>query len=268
MAKEKSLVPVKEKELQTFDPGRDVQNAQAAAKALMTVIDATKPLIMQGKRYLYFEHWQTIARFFNSTVGIDKTEKSENGYIAHAVVYNQQGIVIGGAEASCMKDERNWNGKPDFQLRSMAQTRAMAKALRSIYGFVAVLAGVEATPAEEMNGDIELRQAPKLALQTPKVEKIHYVSTASVEAEIKNAITLQQALEVKKRMQTAPIKPIELPNLQKKINDKIEMLGGVSPAAKMMKKGLEAEKKPDLMKEAKKVFQPEEQEIDVKDIPF
>lgn len=137
-----------------FDPAQQVEYAQKAAKALMTIIEATKPLTMQGKRYLYFEHWQTVARFFNTTVGIDGTTQTDKGYIAKAVVYDKNGVVIGGAEASCMKDEMNWKNKPDFQLRSMAQTRAMAKALRSIYGFVAVLAGVEATPAEEMSEHI------------------------------------------------------------------------------------------------------------------
>ena len=57
---------------------------------------------------------------------------------------------MGAAEAECNSVEANWRNKPDFQIRSMAQTRAMAKALRSKYGFVAVLAGAEATPAEEM----------------------------------------------------------------------------------------------------------------------
>ena len=146
---EKSLTPIVSENngLVNFDPQTQVEYAQKAAKALMVVIDATKPLVMQGKRYLYFEHWQTVARFFNTTVGITETIKDSHGYIAKAAVYNNQGLIIGGAEASCMNDEKNWKGKPELQLRSMAQTRAMAKALRSIYGFVAVLAGVEATPA-------------------------------------------------------------------------------------------------------------------------
>lgn len=145
----KVTVP-QENQISNFDPASQVEFAQKAATALMVVIDATKPLIMQNKRYLYFEHWQTIARFFNTTVGTTETIKDPNGYIAKAAVYNKDGVIIGGAEASCMKDELNWKSKPDFQLRSMAQTRAMSKALRSIYGFVAVLAGIEATPAEEM----------------------------------------------------------------------------------------------------------------------
>ena len=44
---------------------------------------------------------------------------------------------------------------PLFQLRSMAQTRAAAKALRNALAWVVVLAGYRPTPAEEMDGMIE-----------------------------------------------------------------------------------------------------------------
>ena len=44
---------------------------------------------------------------------------------------------------------------PRFQLRSMAQTRAGAKALRNALAWVVVLAGYRPTPAEEMTGERE-----------------------------------------------------------------------------------------------------------------
>lgn len=102
------------------------------------------------------------------------------------------GVEVGRAESMTLNDEDNWgmvpvyewqdeldaNGnkiwvptgkdgkkrpkgkrvqvgskaKPLFQLRSMAQTRAEAKALKSVFGWVVVLAGYQPTPAEEMTG--------------------------------------------------------------------------------------------------------------------
>lgn len=44
---------------------------------------------------------------------------------------------------------------PLFQLASMAQTRACAKALRNVLSWVAVLAGYRPTPAEELEGATE-----------------------------------------------------------------------------------------------------------------
>ena len=48
---------------------------------------------------------------------------------------------------------------PLYQLASMAQTRACAKALRNVLSWVAVLAGYRPTPAEEMDG-VASRTAP------------------------------------------------------------------------------------------------------------
>jgi hypothetical protein len=58
--------------------------------------------------------------------------------------------MISSAEASCLRDEPNWRTKPEYQLKSMAQTRASAKALRNVLAWVVVLAGYKPTPAEEM----------------------------------------------------------------------------------------------------------------------
>jgi hypothetical protein len=59
--------------------------------------------------------------------------------------------------------------KPLFQLRSMAQTRACAKALRSIFAWVVVLAGYKPTPAEEMTGhEFDDQPEPKPQVQMPK----------------------------------------------------------------------------------------------------
>jgi hypothetical protein len=66
------------------------------------------------------------------------------------VVDLRTGQVVGGAEAYCMRDEENWAVKPWFQLASMAQTRAGAKALRNVLAWVVVLAGYRPTPAEEL----------------------------------------------------------------------------------------------------------------------
>ena len=51
------------------------------------------------------------------------------------------------------QDESNWSSKPLFQLKSMAQTRACAKALRNVLAWVVVLAGYTPAPAEEMESD-------------------------------------------------------------------------------------------------------------------
>jgi len=148
------------KELVNFEkkPAQIVKLAMEAAKELQKIVDSRdKKLIVGGKKYLFYEDWQTLGRFDRTTAKVVNTEElRENnkliGFSAKAVAL-KDGVEISGAEAECCFDEPNWKNKPRFQLKSMAQTRACAKVLRNCLAFVAVLANYEPTPAEEMIGN-------------------------------------------------------------------------------------------------------------------
>lgn len=151
-------------------PDEIILDASDAAKALERVISSNKRKLMEfnGKRFLEFPHWQTIGKFFHTTVQTQDAEYLEipngpKGFKARALVIDEKtGMVTGGAEAFCMNDEPNWQRKPMFQLASMAQTRAASKALSNKYRYVAILAGYEPTPSEEVDMSTERGlRAPK-----------------------------------------------------------------------------------------------------------
>lgn len=133
-----------------------LQEAAKAAQALRDVIER-KPqkVVINGKQFLQFEDWQTLGRFYGVTVAARATNYIEQGrsrgYECHAEAIRADGQVISAAQAMCMDDEQKWKDKPLFQLRSMAQTRAQAKALRNVLAWVVVMAGYAPTPAEEMD---------------------------------------------------------------------------------------------------------------------
>lgn len=133
-----------------------VEYGRRSAVMLKKIIESRKDKVMiGGRQYLQFQDWQTIAKFYRSTVGVEWTKpilagEKVFGYEAKAHVLNDKGMVVSSAESSCSRDEPTWKARPDFQLRSMAQTRSCAKALRNVFGWVVVLAGFEGTPAEEM----------------------------------------------------------------------------------------------------------------------
>lgn len=152
-------------------PDAVLEEAHKAAEAIAKVIEAKpKKVVLNGKTYLQFEDWQTLGRFYGVTAivksskyiefgeGEEKVKGFESTAEALLVGTNQ---VISAAEAMCLDDEENWNMRytkngvvkvPLFQLKSMAQTRACAKALRNVLAWVVVLAGYSPTPAEEMTG--------------------------------------------------------------------------------------------------------------------
>src|SRR4051812_3524194 len=163
-----------------------LKEAIQAAECLKALLDAQPDqVILNGKRYLKFEDWQTVARFYGVTVRVTNSkpirfqigEQEVIGFTAIAdALLVANGQVISSAESMCLNDEPRWRSRPKyeyqngrrkrpgddpvplFQLRSMAQTRACAKALRNVMAWVVVLAGYCPTPAEEMQ-DVE----PELA---------------------------------------------------------------------------------------------------------
>jgi hypothetical protein len=162
----------------TRKPPEIIEGARGAAIELQKVISTKKKrVIFNGEQYLEFEDWQLLGRFYNMTVqvkasdfisyGDSKKDEVIQGFWARADVL-QFGTVISSAEAMCLNDEPNWSRKPLFQLRSMAQTRACAKALRNVLSYVAVLAGYRPTPAEEMEEMAKSDAAAKKRMPQPK----------------------------------------------------------------------------------------------------
>src|SRR5262245_60690290 len=138
-------------------PSTIIEAGRKAAKELAAIVEASpNKLVLNKKQYLYFEHWQMLGRFNNVTAKVVSTTYVEvggvHGFEARAVVL-QNGVEISAAEADCLTDEPNWQSKPLFQLKSMAQTRACAKALRNVLSWIVVLAGYEPTPAEELDDE-------------------------------------------------------------------------------------------------------------------
>ncbi len=158
-----------------FTPAQIVSYGQEAAKTLKEIVTKAGWVVkIQKNDYLTFEAWQTLARFYGlsaKTVSTNHVQYGEaEGFEAKADVIDKEGKVIGSAEALCLNDEKNWRGKPLYALKSMAQTRACAKALRQILSWVVVLAGYKPAPAEEMSEEIikepETQSLPSVKCKT------------------------------------------------------------------------------------------------------
>ena len=128
-------------------PQEIVAKGKEAASLLTGIIKNQKnPVMINGKQYLQFHDWQTIARFFKTTVGVESVGPIEEGgkvvgYEAKAMVLDNNKEIISSAESACYFEEKNWENKEKFQVRSMAQTRACVKALKNVFSWVIVLAG-------------------------------------------------------------------------------------------------------------------------------
>ena len=177
-------------------PNEIVAEAHERATLLVKIVEQcglTKVLGRDtNRKFLMVEGWQTLAQFYDLTAESGEVEAIEmhgvKGFKARAIVRRMStGEEIGCAEAFVMDDERNWKGRDIYAKCSMAQTRAVSKALRLKCSWVAVLAGFSATPAEEIPDD-EIKPEPK----APK-----RASESRPAAPSKSeAVTPQQAAEI------------------------------------------------------------------------
>jgi hypothetical protein len=138
-------------------PNEVIKEAEVMATALYNVVEKQHLFMMIGtKKYLQLEAWQLLGKFCQVHGIVESVEPVEyfgvQGFEAKAIIMDAKGDVIAAAEAVCMTDEPNWEGKPMFQLKSMSQTRALSKAYRSCLSFVVSIAGYAPTPLEEMEG--------------------------------------------------------------------------------------------------------------------
>lgn len=146
-----------------------IGKATEVATALKTVIERQGLISrISGREYPRCEAWTLLGTMLGIYPVLDWCRKIDNGWEARVEARTRDGAIIGAAEAECLRSEKNWGNRDDYALRSMAQTRATAKALRMPLGFVMTLAGYEATPAEEMPREEPERPRKALPAAAPK----------------------------------------------------------------------------------------------------
>jgi hypothetical protein len=139
----------------TDDPDLIVEKMCSIAKILVKIVNAQGLVVdIKGKRFPKVEAWQTLAAMCLVNAVCEWTRPVEGGWEARVAVYNRNGQIIAAAEAQCTTKELGKNKWEDYAIRSMAATRAASKAYRSNLGHIMVLAGYQATPAEEITPEM------------------------------------------------------------------------------------------------------------------
>lgn len=152
-----------------------IESATEWANALMAVVEDRKLYAtIGGKKHLVAEAWETIGAFDRVAVDVafvnplTNDDGQTNGYQAKVNLL-KDGIIISSGIMSCGFEEYPCRGKQGMAKHraamSAAQTWAMAKAYRMKYSYVAVLAGFDAVPADEVHADAKVTVEP--AQQAP-----------------------------------------------------------------------------------------------------
>jgi len=137
----------------TSDPRAALQRMTDVATVLVDVIKSRKLFVrISGHEHITAEGWTTLGAMFGVVPVVEWTRPNEagDGYLARVEARTLDGRVVGAAESECSRAERRSKTAEPYAIRSMAQTRAIGRALRAPLGQIVVLAGYEPAPAEEM----------------------------------------------------------------------------------------------------------------------
>ena len=162
-------------------PREIAAQATEQAKTLMEIVRSQRLYTtVGGKDYMHAEAWETIGAFNRTHAATEYVrpivENDETiGYEAKVNIV-KDGEIVGSGIAVCgLQGEFVTKGKTGFAQRraamSAAQTWATSKAYRMNFSWVAVLAGFQPTPAEEMADEAPSKPAqprqPQARAQTP-----------------------------------------------------------------------------------------------------
>lgn len=155
-----------------------LKNAAALAQDVAKIVKENglaKRFGSSIKEHVFVEGWLTISRV-NNEAPHAKVEAVENHgehevIKARAWITDASGAVVSEADGYCSTEEQNWKDKPFYARASMAQTRAIGKAMRLRHAWVMVMAGFAPTPAEEMTDDMATVPTPAPAKKTYVLKK-------------------------------------------------------------------------------------------------
>lgn len=159
-----------------------ITKAREVANALAPIVDTLKLFNMiSGRKHVRAEGWTTMIAMlgvFPQTEYARKTADSPLTYEARILLKTMDGKVVGAGEAICSAAERNWAGRDEYAIKSMAQTRAVGKACRLSFSWIMALAGYDPLPLEEVTDEMR-EKGRQVSMPKP-------VATQAVDAEEDN----------------------------------------------------------------------------------
>ena len=152
------------------DMQRIVSHAVGQAEILKrAIVEQGLSTRIQGREHINVEGWQLVLALNNTHPVIVSSRRLHTvdgdyyGYEAECELRDGN-LVVGSGYGMCTTDERTWKSRDEYAVRSMAETRAIGKACRNRFGFLAKIAEFEATPQEEMQAAMSPEQHAKFAV--------------------------------------------------------------------------------------------------------
>lgn len=136
------------------DPERAYKEAQRLVSVVANRCTGPGYLVnIKGRNYPKIEWWTSVSASLGLFPRVLFSKRLDReGEIAYEakVEVHRNGQIVASGEAMCSNLEDRWRNADEYAIKSMAITRASGKAYRIPLSFLAVMAGLEVTPAEEI----------------------------------------------------------------------------------------------------------------------
>lgn len=107
---------------------------------------------LDGKSYVKVAVWQFLASLMGLMPAFDCEPSSDKvSCVCH--LYNREGQEVSRSTMIASNGEEFLKDKSEYAIYGMAQTRALSRAVKNIYGFIVEEAGYCSTPMEEINNN-------------------------------------------------------------------------------------------------------------------
>ena len=141
----------------SHDPEQAYQEAQRLVNVVASRCTGPGYLVnIKGRNYPKIEWWSSVSAslgLFPRVVYSKRMDRDDEIAYEAKVEVHRNGNVIASGEAMCSNREERWKNADEFAIKSMSITRASGKCYRIPLSFLAVMAGLEVTSAEEMSAE-------------------------------------------------------------------------------------------------------------------
>jgi len=138
------------------DPVEALERAERLVRAMAVRCTGERYIARISNRdYPKVDWWTTIGMvlgLFPVVITNRRLDRADELAYEATVEIHHRGRLITRGEALCSNAEARWKTADEYAIKSMAATRATGKAFRLGLSGLAVMAGLEPTPAEEMDG--------------------------------------------------------------------------------------------------------------------
>ena len=149
----------------SHDPERAYKEAQRLVSVVANRCTGPGYLVnIKGKQYPKIEWWTSVSAslgLFPRVLYSKRLDRDDEIAYEAKVEVHRNGQIVASGEALCSSKEMRWQYADEYAIKSMAITRASGKAYRIPLSFLAVMAGLEVTPAEEMPSEHQVTQPPR-----------------------------------------------------------------------------------------------------------